>query len=103
MKGKVNSGLMAGILNGCCYVGSMASSYGLGLIAKNFGWTVAFWVLFTVCAIVTAIATVYFVVKKLIEKIKDTKKDKVDYNSVFGTMCEDASDDLLEYMRQNKR
>lgn len=73
MKGKVNSGLMAGILNGCCYVGSMASSYGLGLIAKNFGWTVAFWVLFTVCAIVTAIATVYFVVKKLIEKIKDTK------------------------------
>ena len=38
-----------------------------------------------------------------LEKIKDTKKDKVDYNSVFGTMCEDASDDLLEYMRQNKR
>ena len=41
--------------------------------------------------------------KNELEKIKDTKKDKVDYNSVFGTMCEDASDDLLEYMRQNKR
>ena len=41
--------------------------------------------------------------KNELEKIKDTKKDKVDYNSVFGTMCEDASDDLLEYMRKHKR
>ena len=41
--------------------------------------------------------------KNELEKIKDTKKDKVDYNSVFGTMCEDASDELLEYMRKQKR
>lgn len=70
MKGKVNSGLMAGVLNGCCYLGSMISSYGLGLLAKNYGWSVTFWVLFAVCALVALSATVYVIVKKLVERIK---------------------------------
>ena len=35
MKGKVNSGRIAGILNGFCYVGSTISSYGLGWIADK--------------------------------------------------------------------
>ena len=34
-KDKANAGLLAGMLNGCCYVGSTLSSYGLGLIADN--------------------------------------------------------------------
>lgn len=42
MRGKVNSGLFAGVLNGFCYVGSAISSYGLGAIADNFGWTAVF-------------------------------------------------------------
>ena len=59
MKGKVNSGLMAGVLNGCCYIGSAISSYGLGAVADNWGWTTVFWLVFGVCAVCTAIAIIY--------------------------------------------
>lgn len=51
MRGKVNSGLFAGVLNGFCYVGSALSSYGLGAIADNFGWTSVFWILIGFCFI----------------------------------------------------
>lgn len=59
MKGKINSGLVAGVLNGCCYVGSTISSYGLGLVADKWGWTTVFWLLFAVCVGVVAISSVY--------------------------------------------
>ncbi len=39
------SGLLSGILNGCCYLGSTASAYGLGLIADNLGWDAAILIL----------------------------------------------------------
>lgn len=51
MRGKVNSGLFAGVLNGFCYVGSTISSYGLGAIADNFGWTAVFWTLIGFCVL----------------------------------------------------
>ena len=51
MRGKVNSGLFAGILNGFCYMGSTISSYGLGTIADNFGWTYVFWTLIGFCVL----------------------------------------------------
>ena len=63
MKGKVNSGRMAGLLNGCCYVGSTITTYGLGWIADNFGWYPVFWLLFSVCALVCVIACVYGLLK----------------------------------------
>ena len=68
MKGKINSGLIAGVLNGCCYVGSTISSYGLGWIADNWGWTTVFWVLFTVCMAVVAISLVYGLGKGIAKK-----------------------------------
>ena len=68
MKGKVNSGLIAGILNGFCYLGSTISSYGLGLIADEFGWTAVFWVLLSVCAVVCVGAVIYLLIKKIIVK-----------------------------------
>lgn len=68
MKGKVNSGMIAGILNGFCYVGSTASSYGLGLVADHFGWTAVFWLLFGACAVVAAFALIYGVIKAAIKK-----------------------------------
>ncbi len=49
MRDKINSGLLAGVLNGCCYIGSTASSYGLGAIADNFGWGSVFNLLLSVC------------------------------------------------------
>lgn len=51
MREKVNSGLFAGVLNGFCYLGSTISSYGLGVIADNFGWTAVFWTLIGFCAV----------------------------------------------------
>lgn len=68
MKGKVNSGLVAGILNGFCYLGSTLSSYGLGVIADNFGWTSVFLVLLAVCALICVGAVVYLMLKKIIKK-----------------------------------
>ena len=70
MKGKVNSGLLAGVLNGCCYVGSTISSYGLGLVADNWGWTTVFRLLFAVCVAVVVTALVYGVCKGTIKKKK---------------------------------
>lgn len=59
MKGKINSGLIAGIINGCCYIGSTISSYGLGAVADSWGWSTVFWLLFAVSALVVVIAAVY--------------------------------------------
>ena len=63
MRGKVNSGLFAGVLNGFCYLGSTISSYGLGVIADNFGWTYVFWTLLSFC-VMTVIVWVCFEVYK---------------------------------------
>ncbi len=55
MRGKVNSGLFAGILNGFCCMGSTISSYGLGAIADNFEWTAVFWTLIGFCVVSFAV------------------------------------------------
>lgn len=49
MRGKVDSGFYAGMLNGFCYLGSTISAYGLGYIAEHFGWTVVFYFLIAFC------------------------------------------------------
>lgn len=59
MRGKVNSGFYAGILNGFCYLGSTISSYGLGYIADHFGWTAVFFVLIAFCVSVVMVWGVY--------------------------------------------
>ena len=69
MKGKVNSGLIAGVLNGFCYVGSTLSTYGLGAIADTAGgWTAVFYTLFFVCIFVLAIYLIYTLITKLHNK-----------------------------------
>ncbi len=67
MKGRVNSGLIAGAINGCCYLGSTISSYGLGAVADGFGWTAVFWLLLGVCVLMLIVYAVYFVIKKSIK------------------------------------
>lgn len=65
MRGKVNSGLFAGILNGFSYLGSTISSFGLGTIADNFGWTFVFWTLIGFCIVTLFVWGVYFLLKHL--------------------------------------
>ena len=59
IRGMGNSGLYAGVLNGFCYLGSTISSYGLGIIADNFGWITTFIVLIVFCALVTIAWGIY--------------------------------------------
>ena len=68
MKGKLNSGLIAGVLNGCCYLGSTISSYGLGAVADASGWIAVFWTLLITCVVVVVIAVVYTIVKNIVYK-----------------------------------
>ena len=67
MKGKVNSGFVAGILNGCCYLGSTIASYGLGAVADSFGWITVFWILLIVCVFIVIATIIYSAIKKLLE------------------------------------
>ena len=68
MRDKVNSGLMAGLLNGFCYVGSTISSYGLGAVAERFNsWAAVFWVLFSFCVVAMVAWVIYAVVVKIIK------------------------------------
>lgn len=56
MREQINSGLLAGILNGCCYVGSTISSYGLGSVADRFGWNGVFLLLLAVSCVPVVLA-----------------------------------------------
>lgn len=42
LRRSINSGRLSGVLNGFCYLGATISSYGLGLVADNFGWNSVF-------------------------------------------------------------
>lgn len=69
MKGKVNSGLIAGILNGFCYAGSTISNYGLGAIRDSFGsWYPVLWFLLIVCGLVCIVCGVYALIKRYVKK-----------------------------------
>ena len=56
-----NSGLLAGILNGCGYVGSTISSYGLGVIADKSGWNGVFVLLTILCGVVVGVSFIFAV------------------------------------------
>ena len=63
-KDKVNSGKIAGILNGFCYLGSTLSSYGLGLVSDMGGWNAVLILLLSLCILCVIMAVVYFAIKK---------------------------------------
>ncbi len=68
MRDKINSGFFAGILNGFCYLGSTISSYGLGVIADNFGWTAVFLTFVGFCIMAGLVWGGYTVVKCVAKK-----------------------------------
>ena len=63
-KKRVNSGMLAGVLNGCCYLGSTISAYGLGSIADIGGWNSVFYLLFGICALSTLLGVLYMALRK---------------------------------------
>ena len=66
MRNKVNSGLVAGVLNSFCYLGSTISSYGLGYVVDTMGgWGAVFTVFLISSAIPVAVCLMMGVAKKL--------------------------------------
>ena len=69
-KEKVNSGLLAGVLNGFCYLGSTLSAYGLGVIADMGGWNTVVKFLFVICIVTTLVGFCYLLIKQVKGKVK---------------------------------
>ena len=67
MKDKYNSGLLAGVLNGFCYIGSTFSTYGLGLIADKYNWNVVLYTLLIVSIVVIIVGLINFKINKKIK------------------------------------
>lgn len=68
MKGKMNSGMLAGVLNGFCYAGSTISSYGLGAVADHAGWSAVFTVLTAVSVGCVVLILPYWIAKRVLKK-----------------------------------
>ena len=65
LKGRINSGFLAGLLNGCCYIGSAVSTYVLGVVADNSGWATAFVVLAVMSGVSAALAIIFLLVTRI--------------------------------------
>ncbi len=60
-----NAGALAGLSNGSSYVGSMFSTYTLGLVADNGGWDAVFKTLFAVASVAFSVLVVLYTVQKI--------------------------------------
>lgn len=69
MRDKINSGLLAGILNGFCYVGSTISSYGLAkIVDETSSWSNVFYLLIAGSVICVLLGIVEFIISKVKKK-----------------------------------
>ncbi|MBE7091135.1 MAG: MFS transporter [Clostridiales bacterium] len=75
LRGKINSGLLAGILNGFCYVGSTLSSYGLGYVAQHSGWSGVFKLLIAL-AIFVAIVCAGYAISLIVRRKEAARLDE---------------------------
>ena len=60
---RYNAGLVAGVLNGTCYVGSTLSQYGIAAIAIKTDWNVVMIVLMVMCFISAFISVIVKILK----------------------------------------
>lgn len=74
LRDKFPSGLLAGLIDGLCYLGSAVSSIGLGAIGDQGGWNMVFLVLWTMTLSLSALTIIYLVINWLIKKKPITKK-----------------------------
>ncbi len=68
LRDKVNAGLLTGVLNGFCYLGSTISTYGIGKIADHFDWKTVIVVLLWVSVGVTVLAGITTLIHSLKSK-----------------------------------
>lgn len=65
MRDRVDSGKTAGLLNGFCYIGSTLSTYGLGHIAENNGWSAVMYTLLALCGGAALLGAIHCSITKL--------------------------------------
>ena len=74
LKGKCSAGFLAGFLNGCCYIGSAVSTYGLGMIADHMSWNSVFNLLLVLAIVSAVIAVLYMLIERITKKRKKTEE-----------------------------
>lgn len=62
--GQVNAGLLSGLLNGACYIGSALSSFGLGAFADSLGWSAVFYLLLACTAAPVLLSPLVFLLTR---------------------------------------
>ncbi len=70
IRGRISTGALTGILNGCSYAGSAAGTYLLGLIADKSGWANVFLTLLISVVLATVLGVVYFIISAKNKKLK---------------------------------
>lgn len=78
LKGKTNSGMLAGIMNGFCYVGSTISAYGLGTVGDDYGWISVFRLLAVVCGVCVFLASIWTAGAAFFRRKKKEREEKRD-------------------------
>lgn len=61
---KINAGMVAGLLDGFCYVGSALTTYCLGSISDNLGWDVVFYIFLAICILMFIVSLVFNIATK---------------------------------------
>ncbi|MGN1052714.1 MAG: MFS transporter, partial [Candidatus Scatosoma sp.] len=72
LREKYDSGMLAGVLNGCAYVGSTVSAYGLGALADKAGWNGVFILLLCISAAATLLSFAVYLCGRRMEKRRST-------------------------------
>ena len=74
LREKFSAGTLAGVMDGCCYIGSAISSFGLGALADAYGWSTVFYILLGVTVFAVVLSAISFFVTK-VKKEKTAKKN----------------------------
>ena len=80
LRGQIKPGLIAGIINSCCYFGSALSTYVLGAVQEQNGWNTMFFVLLSVSVLGGVVMCVGIITNVINNKMKKTLANKTQSN-----------------------
>lgn len=90
-RNSIAPGILVGVLDGFCYVGSTVSTYTLGLLRDNASWQIVLTVLSVACATIALLCPVYLIIRKRFNK-KMNKKIKAIVFDLDGTLLNTLPD-----------
>ncbi len=90
-RSSVAPGILVGVLDGFCYLGSTISTYTLGLLRDNASWQIVLTVLSVACAAIALLSPIYLLIKWIAGK-KKMKKIKAIVFDLDGTLLNTLPD-----------